>query len=57
VVNFVKGRNHLDERLMDLVVAVVTLAHVLGAVRQEFVKADLHLNELDFALPVEQGAA
>jgi hypothetical protein len=35
----------------------VTLAHVLFAVRQEFIKADRPLNEVDFALPAKQGAA
>jgi hypothetical protein len=35
----------------------ITLAHVLTAVRQEFIKADRPVNEADFALARERGAA
>jgi hypothetical protein len=35
----------------------VTLAHVLAAVRQEFIKTDRPVNEVDFLAPSKQGAA
>lgn len=35
----------------------IALDHVLAALRQEFAKADRPINEADFAVPVERGAA